>query len=113
MRKDVAHATHSLDVVAAEIGIAKFFANLADVHVDAAVKGGKFATEDGIDQVFAGNDVPCFTQQGVQQVEFDRGQFHRLAALANNPGSWIQFNITHLHDIRNLLGAFSFVSSLG
>ena len=67
--KDVTHAANGLDVLVG-IGIAEFLPNFADVHVDAAIKGRKFAAKHGIDQPLARNHASRLAQQHFQQIEF-------------------------------------------
>jgi len=114
MGEDVAHATHRLDVIAAVIGIAQLLADFADVHIDAAVEGGKLAAEDGIHQVLAGHDASSFAQQDVQQIKSDGGQLDRLAILANDSSGRIKLNITDPHDFGDLsLDGSALFSGLG
>src|SRR5262249_3384902 len=93
MGEDVSHAAHGLDVVAAIVGVAELFADLADVHIDAAVEGGKLAAEHYIDEVLAGHDASRFAQQNVQEIEFHGGQLYRFAILADDACGRIKFNI--------------------
>ena len=44
----------------------------------------------------------------MQQIELDRGQFHRLAILENDAGGGIKLDITDPHDFRDLPLARSF-----
>src|SRR5580692_11785729 len=44
----------------------------------------------------------------MQQIEFDRGQLHRLAILANNSSGGIKLNITDPDDFWDLILARSF-----
>jgi hypothetical protein len=103
MREDVSDATHCFDVVAAAVGIAQLFADFADVHIDAAVEGRELPAENGIDQMLASDHASGFAQQHVQEIEFDRGQLHRFAILANDSSGGIKFNVTNPDDVGDLI----------
>ena len=71
-RKNVADTANGFDVLIV-IGISQLLADLAHMHVDAAVEGREFSAEYGVHQPFARNDSTRFAQQYFEQIEFDRG----------------------------------------
>src|SRR5271165_3978906 len=114
MGEDVSHAAYGLDVVAAEVGIAQLLSDFADVHIDAAVKRRKLAAKHGIDEMLARDYSPSLAQQDMQQIEFDRSQFHRLAILPNDSRCRIKLDITDSHDVGDLpLACCALISGLG
>src|SRR5215475_3540082 len=83
-RKDVSDAAHRLDVFIA-VGVAQLLANLADVHVNAAVEGREFTAEHRVHQPFPRNHSPRLAQQHFEQIEFHRSQVHRLPIQPDRP----------------------------
>ena len=98
-RKNIAYTSNGLDVLIV-LGVAQLFADLADVHIDAAIEGRKLAAEHGIHQPFARHHASGLAQQHFQQIELDRSQIHGLAFEPNGPGCGIQLHVADADDIR-------------
>src|SRR5208282_6768590 len=93
-RENVTHSADRLDVLVG-VGIAEFLADLADVHVDAAVKGRKLAAEHGVHQTFAWDHAPSLPQQHFQQVKLNRGKVDGLTVTAHAARGWIEFDLAY------------------
>jgi hypothetical protein len=92
-RIEVPEAAHPLDPLRAVGMEAEFLAQVASMHVDAAVKGGKIPTEHVPDPHLARHHPSGRPQEYLQQLEFDRREVQTLAAAAHYPRSVVYLKI--------------------
>jgi hypothetical protein len=71
----------------------KLAAKIADVRVDAAVKGGEVAAQDIADQVLPTDCGSGYPKQGGEKIKLDCGEIDGRAAAVNCSGASIQIDI--------------------
>src|SRR5579862_2037829 len=76
----ITDAANGLDDLPAAL---QFLAQMADVHVDGAVKGRGFAVVEAFHQAVARYDPPGIAHQLFQDIEFQGGHFHRLSVASD------------------------------
>src|SRR5207244_6322522 len=106
-REDIAHPANRLDMFRSPFRVTQLLTNFADVHINAAIEWREFAAQHRIDQSLAGHHSAGLAQQYLQQIEFDRSQFDRIAGMPYRPSSRVQFNITNAQHFRLSCGLLS------
>jgi hypothetical protein len=76
--KDVASVSHRLYQV--EFNVAELSANPAEEHVDGPIEDIAIAPVGHVQQIFAREHPPGPRYQGMQEIEFGRGQVKQPAA---------------------------------
>src|SRR5512136_2228079 len=95
---DVAGAAHGLDALDTAILVFQLPAQLADVHVDAAIERIELSFEHLLGQLFPRHDLPGCRQQDPQHVELYRRQGHRLTVPHNCPRARVENNVADLEN---------------
>src|ERR1044071_4908923 len=92
-RVDVADAADGLDSLGLTGAVAELLAEVADVHVDAAVEDRQLATQHRADEVFAFDDEPGRVQELDENLIFDVRQLRRLAAAPDLARARVNLNV--------------------
>src|SRR6202051_5013761 len=96
--KDVPHTPNGLDVLVG-VSVPQFLPHLADVHIDAAVKGRELPAKNRIHQALTGDHTSSFSQQNFQQIKFHRSKVHRFTVATYAARCRIEFNLSHANNI--------------
>ena len=91
---DVTNAADGLDSLNAMHLVAKFFSQVTNVRVDAAIERRQFAMQHIFDQLFAGQDTARGIQQFLQQGIFNCREFDWLSVAPNRARPIIHLDIT-------------------
>src|SRR5262249_7621528 len=83
------------------VGIAEFFSHLTHVHIDAAIKGREFSSQNFIHQRLPRDYAPGLPQEHLQQTKLYGSQLHRLAVMMHAPRCGVELDVAHTDYIRN------------
>src|SRR5437588_3971522 len=92
-RVDVADAAHGLDPLDLADVVAELLAQVADVHVYAAVEEGEFAAQRRAHEVFTLDDAPRRREQQDEYLVLDVRQLHRFARTPDVARAGVNFNV--------------------
>src|SRR5207244_4187609 len=90
---DVADTANGFDPLHAVELMPQLLAQVADVHVDAAVKGREFATQYFFDEFFPPGYLSGGAQQSFQEIVFDRGQLDCLTGAMHRARARVHFDV--------------------
>src|SRR5579884_425063 len=96
---NVSHSANSFDALVASVLISKLLAQLADVHVDAAIVGEELASQHVFGDLLAGHDLSGRAQKQFKHCELDRGQLDGLPMTCDGAGRGIEFDVTYVHSV--------------
>lgn len=75
------------------LGLSKLLANIADVDVDDTIERAEFAAQNGLGQLFPGDNVASLAEKQFEQSEFNAGQIERILIQRGFPRLWIESNV--------------------
>src|SRR5690349_3321315 len=101
---NIPHSAYRFDALPSFSILAQLLAQLAYVHVNAAVVRGKQAAQGDLRQFVACDHAPGFAQQHVKQIELHGRQIYRFTAAQHGAGGGIELHVAHANaGLRRLL----------
>src|SRR6185369_2429763 len=92
---DITDATNGLDSLETVQLVTQLLAQIADVHIDAAIERRQLAAQHFFHQIFPLHYLAGIAQENLEQIVFDTGEFNYFTRAPNIPRVAVHFDVTN------------------